>query len=402
MINWVLDFYRVSNTPTIVGLNETSFKQALQTAEARDKIRNTLKDSTIPSDASPGPLENESKWKEWEEKFINYLRLHIGSFRIPLSYVIRENDDPDTDDEDGDNSEDDFISKTILRAPLSGEYYDADKLTVFNFIISFTTGQASGNWVKASSRYSNGRRSMEALRDHFKGEGNATRSLASAENLRANLHYKNERSMTFETFLTQCQKMFNIFDQENEPMPEDAKIRFLFQAIQHKDLLVAVEALKAQRTAGSELSYTACCNHLTTAVTELPEYQQRNRNISGVKIGAVKFKSTIYNDDGTINATGNIKDWDKLPMSEKRLVFNERKRLGVKYGANANGKSGNNNSKASDTNTIKQLRKQNNNLKRRIKAIEISKSKSDDNQDEVEDAGDEFGGKNSKRKKINS
>ena len=114
--------------------------------------------------------------------------------------------------------------------------------------------------------------------------------------------------MTFETFLTQCQKMFNIFDQENDPMPEDAKIRFLFQAIQHEDLSVAVEALKAQRTVYSELLYTACCNHLTTAVTELPEYQQRNCNISGVKIGAAQFKSSIYNYDGTINTTGNIKD----------------------------------------------------------------------------------------------
>ena len=99
--------------------------------------------------------------------------------------------------------------------------------------------------------------------------------------------------MAFETFLTQCQRMFNIFNQENEPMSEEAKIRFLFNAIQHKDLIPAVEALRAQQTAGSNLTYTACCNHLTTAVTQLPEYIQRNRNISGVRIGAVK--SSIYN-----------------------------------------------------------------------------------------------------------
>ena len=51
--------------------------------------------------------------------------------------------------------------------------------------------------------------------------------------------------MTFETFLTQCQQMLNIFQQE-EPMHEDTKIRFLFKVIQHKDFLVAVEALRAQ------------------------------------------------------------------------------------------------------------------------------------------------------------
>ena len=388
-------FYRVSDNPTIVGLSEDTFKQALRTAESRSKIRKTLKDNDIPSDASPGPLEREAKWKEWEEKFVNYLRLHLGASGVPLSYVVRDNDNPDRTTIHGD-----FITQTIACAPLNGEHFDADKLTVYNFIVSFTTGQPSGDWVKDTTRHANGRISMRALRDHFLGEGNATRSLASAKNLRATLHYKNERSMAFETFLTQCQRMFNIFTQENEPMTEEAKIRFLFQAIQHKDLLVAVEALRAQQTAGANLTYTACCNHLTTAVSQLPEYIQRNRNISGVKVK--EATGSIYNEDGSINATGTIKDWDKLPISEKRLVYKERKRLGVKFGGNANGNAGgkktNPNTSASDRNTIKQLRHQNNTLKRRIKAVKINDAK-DDNDEEAEDAGDEFGGKNSKKKK---
>ncbi len=62
--HWVQDFYRVSDTPTIVGLNEITLKVALRTAESCDKIRITLRKNNIPSDASPGPLERESKWKE--------------------------------------------------------------------------------------------------------------------------------------------------------------------------------------------------------------------------------------------------------------------------------------------------------------------------------------------------
>ena len=401
IIHWVQDFYRISETPTIVNMDESAFKASLRTAESRDKIRQTIRDNDIPSDASPGPLERESKWKEWEEKFVNYLRLHLGPSGVPLSYVIRENDEPDVT-----TVYPEFISKTIACSPLSGEYFDADKLTVYNFIVSFTTGQPSGDWVKDSARYCNGRRSMKALRDHFLGEGNATRSLALAEGLRSSLHYKNERSMAFETFLTQCQRMFNIFKQENEPMSEDAKIRFLFQAIQHKDLLVAVEALRAQQTAGSNLTYTVCCNHLTTAVSQLPEYIQRNRTISGVKIGAVSTTSSIYNEDGTINATGTIKDWDTLPIADKRIVYKERKRLGVKYGANPSGTKGsgkgNTNINAANANTINQLRKQNNNLKRRIKALKQGDPKDDKKGDEVDDAGDEFGGKKSKKKKQDS
>ncbi len=322
----------------------------------------------------------------------------MGSSGIPLSYVICKNDSPDRS-----QGNPDFISKTVACAPLHGEHYDTDKLTVFNLIVSFTTGQPSGDWVKETLKYADGCRSMQALRDHFLGERNATRSLATAESLHSSVHYKNERSMAFETFLTQLQRMFNIFTQENESMSEEAKIRFLFQAIQHKDLLVAVEALQAHQTAGSILTYTACANHLTTTVSQLPEYIQHNRNILGIRIGAVSTgTSSIYNDDGTINATGTIKGWDTLPVSDKRLLYKECKCLGVKFGESGNGgkSKGKSNTEASNSNTTNQLCKQNNNFKRKIKALKQSPPNDDDtDNDKVDDAGDEFGGKKAKRKK---
>ena len=137
-------------------------------------------------------------------------------------------------------------------------------------------------------------------------------------------------------------------------MSEEAKIRFLFQAIQHKDLLVAVEALCAQQTAGSNLTYTACCNHLTTAVSQLPEYIQRNRTVATIKISDIKT-GPIYNADGSINATGHIDNWDKIPMSKKCIVFKERKRLGVKFNVDQGKVSGKGKKDASSTNTINQL-----------------------------------------------
>ena len=77
-------------------------------------------------------------------------------------------------------------------------------------IVSFTVGQPSGDWIKDTLKYSDGRKSMNALRTHFAGEGNASRTIADADRLKESLHYKNERSMTFESFLTHLQRMFNI------------------------------------------------------------------------------------------------------------------------------------------------------------------------------------------------
>ena len=55
--------------------------------------------------------------------------------------------------------------------------------------------------------------SMKELRNHFTGEGNATRSIDEAERLRDLLHYNNERSTDFELFLTKCQEMYSIFEE---------------------------------------------------------------------------------------------------------------------------------------------------------------------------------------------
>ena len=70
---------------------------------------------------------------------------------------------------------------------------------------------------------------MKALRNYFSGEDNATRNIAETEWLRNSLHYKNASLMAFEVFLAKWQKMYDIFEEEGEPMEEDAKIRFFFK-----------------------------------------------------------------------------------------------------------------------------------------------------------------------------
>ena len=163
------DFYRVSSVPSIVGLSEVTFKSQLHRALARDEVRANLKSQTktTAEAASPGPLKNEREWKQWEEKFNNYCASHLGAFGIPLSYVIRDDDAPATNYDDYPE----FIHRTVACAPLTGEYYNADKLTVFNMVVSFTTGQPSGDWVKDTLKYHDGRRSMKVLRSHFSGDG---------------------------------------------------------------------------------------------------------------------------------------------------------------------------------------------------------------------------------------
>ena len=111
-------------------------------------------------------------------KFVNYTRSHIGANGVPLSYVIRENEEPDINGERPD-----FINRTVACAPLEGEYYAADRMSIFNMVVSFTTSQPSGDRIKTTIKHLDGRRSMESLRRNFAGEVNATRNLAKTERL---------------------------------------------------------------------------------------------------------------------------------------------------------------------------------------------------------------------------
>ena len=130
----------------------------------------------------------EKEWIDLEENFNNYLSVFIGVNGVPLSYVIRGNEAPPAA---GTRAYADFMDETIYCAPLTGTYYDADKQTVHQILVSFTTGNPSEDWIKSLFQYRDGRRSMKALKDHFAGEGNATRRIAEADHLKSSLHYKN-------------------------------------------------------------------------------------------------------------------------------------------------------------------------------------------------------------------
>ena len=75
--------------------------------------------------ATPGPLVSESTWTKWEPKFENYLSVIMGMNGVPLSYGVRENDNPDRTGPHAD-----FVDDTIACAPLNGVNFEADRSTV--------------------------------------------------------------------------------------------------------------------------------------------------------------------------------------------------------------------------------------------------------------------------------
>ena len=96
--------------------------------------------------------------------------------------------------------------------------------------------------------------------------------------------------------------MFNIFKEEGEQLTENAKVRELFKCVQHTQLQDTVKALHVRYDLDG-IAYTEAANHLTAAVSELPEFQLAQRVSTVNRIGGGKGKhkrDSIYAGDGTI------------------------------------------------------------------------------------------------------
>ena len=168
--------------------------------------------------------------------------------------------------------------------------------------------------------------------------------------MREGLHYKNERSLVFSIFLDRMQKMFNIYKEEGEEFTENAKLRELFKRVQYPQPQDTVKALKV-RFDMEDIMYTQAANHLTAAVSELPEYHLTHK-VSALSSGTPRIQGGggnnhnsnikkkwgmqapnkgILMSDGSV-FTGYYPNWLELSKEDKQCMLdsrNKKKKGGV-------------------------------------------------------------------------
>jgi hypothetical protein len=213
LMHWIQDCFRANDDPDSVTFDE----EALAEAQSRSLVRKSDIDlvDTNSKAADPGKFKDERKWPEWSKAFTNYLSVIPGVNGIPLSYVVREDEDP----EDGVEYLT-FTERMIARAPLKGQYFEADSRRVHTLLTGFLQGELTENWIRPIARHQDGRRDMIALRNHYAGKGNSTHRISDANRIKSTLHYKSEHALPFSKFLDSMQKMFTIFQEEGEPLME--------------------------------------------------------------------------------------------------------------------------------------------------------------------------------------
>ena len=75
------------------------------------------------------------------------------------------------------------------------------------------------------------------------------------------------------------QHMFNLFEEESEPMTEASKMRFLLEKVNHPQLKSDISALRVKNNFASgedKVTFTKAASILAISVSSLPDYQSKS------------------------------------------------------------------------------------------------------------------------------
>jgi hypothetical protein len=352
LIRWVQDAYRCDQDPVPADFTNAE----IETANRRAEIRAALleQSETVAKSAQPKKLKGEQDWHEWFDSLRNYLSLLMGTNGVPLSYVIRDHVEPAAD-----ANFNTYEEEVYALAPLTGDYYVADARRVHQIVKTYTQGESAEEWIRTLARYQDGRRDVHALKAHFQGEGNASRRIAEADNIRENLYYKSEKAYRFQLFLDKLQSMFTIYKEEGEELTEEAKVRALLDKVKHVHLQATVNAVRLDQQSNGA-SFTRAADFIAGEVSRLPESQNMNhrRNASqftsnpqgGRTQGRGRGGGRGRGNSGRGNTGGRGRggrggrdrrgrggngtarwrdDWYDLSQQERDTIRNERQRQGI-------------------------------------------------------------------------
>jgi hypothetical protein len=162
--------------------------------------------------------------------------------------------------------------------------------------------------VKDHKKSKNGKTDFLTLVSHFTEEGNNSRRIGIAERLEKTLHYKDERAMTFQTFLAKTKHIFNIFEEVGEPKPESAKIRFSLDGVRNTEIQSIVQAIRAGMTLDPNVyTFTTAANMISSQVTP----KETNRNVSALgKEGGDKINTEFL----------PVKTWRALSAEKQAYI----------------------------------------------------------------------------------
>ena len=229
LLQWVKDEFRHGRDPTLTQFVLDSVENLIRKNKTHDIYIEKSKDLAKASE--PEKFNSSTKWNDWKPTFTNYLRAITGRDGIPLSYIIREDDNPNH------TPQQDFLDEYVLTAPLTGDAFEIDTAEVRAYLMKYITGNENAEaTIQALQNKRCGRTAFKALKDHYEGVGVFGTDITRAERILYSLHYNGEKKpyMWWTEFEKQLTWAFGAFDMKEERVvySDVMRLRILLNKVQ--------------------------------------------------------------------------------------------------------------------------------------------------------------------------
>jgi hypothetical protein len=283
--------------------------------------------------ADPGTLTFKVDFQSWTRGFRNYLNTIPGVTGIPLDYVIRDQAEPDLQEDV------DYMVSLVLRAPLAGAVFRTDNTKVHGYLVSKLGTGPGAEWIANTLTTRNGRAAFQNLTAHFTGAGNVSRQLSEAVHMENTLHYKSEKGQKpWKQFLVDANKMFTIYEENNEPKVESYKVRWLCSksTLKAPHLSDVEDVVRKDKARGDEWTYDNLCTYIGSRIDTYEKSLVGSRQISSVGSKHVSFQEdSSPNQDGSKDFEFYMKNfrdqapqnvWNKFTKKQRYAIFEVRKK----------------------------------------------------------------------------
>jgi hypothetical protein len=191
--------------------------------------------------SSPNFVEG-SKWKPFKAATISYFdSLYSCKHRIPLAYVIWEQDAPNQDAAYESNHE-----RLIAIMPLNGMEFEEDNGRVYDYLNSWILTGPSYAWMREYSRTRNGQAAWQGLIQHHEGIAQKDRVKSAAYSAFANARYqKLKKNYTFEKYVMTHKDAYQDLTEYGEIISEDKHVTDLLNGITDPTAAAAIQTIHA-------------------------------------------------------------------------------------------------------------------------------------------------------------
>jgi len=292
---------------------------------------------------------NKTSWPRIMDTITEYLRDCLGSTKIPLAYIVRDDVDVPDEAEDpdiwtADSKYSTIQDELVRRAPHKDgngvylQHYRDDNVKVYTLIAALTREKECWSYIKnAIGRNRDGRGAYMALKNHYLGPHMVDNEANKAETILATLNYSGEtRRWNFERYVRKHVDQHAILDGLTEHgysgIDDLSKVRHLLNGIKDDRLKHVIATIQASATLRK--NFDACVNLFQTSIKQSPDAMTRHANISSVQrngqhqsSGDKSAKWDSIDPDMSVELRYYKKsEYDKLPISKKKGLKIKRQR----------------------------------------------------------------------------